>query len=82
MGDLLAAKSSFLFSLSILPHSTQNLIKLARIHFEQGDDDAGFSCFEDAIIHDGDDPDIYHHRGQGMGSIACSTFTFPIRLTI
>jgi hypothetical protein len=32
---------------------------------EQGDPTTAFQCFEDAIKHNPNDPDIYYHRGQG-----------------
>jgi import receptor subunit TOM70 len=32
---------------------------------EQGDPKKAFECFEEAIKHHPDDPDIYYHRGQG-----------------
>ncbi|KNZ81008.1 Mitochondrial import receptor subunit tom-70 [Termitomyces sp. J132] len=64
LDDLPAAKSDFLSSLSIYPDLTQNFIKFAKIRFEQDDEEAAFKCFENAIIRDGDNPDIYHHRGQ------------------
>jgi hypothetical protein len=32
---------------------------------EQGDPKSAFECFDKAIEHKPDDPDIYYHRGQG-----------------
>ncbi|KAG5721679.1 hypothetical protein E4T56_gene10499 [Termitomyces sp. T112] len=74
LDDLPAAKSDFLSSLSIYPDLTQNFIKFAKIRFEQDDEEAAFKCFENAIIRDGDNPDIYHHRGQGMRIIIYLVF--------
>jgi hypothetical protein len=33
---------------------------------EQGEPKKAFECFEAAISHNPEDPDIYYHRGQGM----------------
>ncbi|KAG6839986.1 hypothetical protein C0991_009864 [Blastosporella zonata] len=65
-GDLDGAKADFLASLAIIPTYTQNFVKLARIHIEQNNEAAALECFEDAILFDGNDPDIYHHRGQAL----------------
>ncbi|KAG6836957.1 hypothetical protein H0H93_000598 [Arthromyces matolae] len=64
-GDLTAATTDFLDSLSILPAYTQNYVKLAKIRLREGDREGGFKYFEAACLHDSDDPDIYHHRGLG-----------------
>ncbi|KAG6918108.1 hypothetical protein DXG01_016562 [Tephrocybe rancida] len=63
-GDLPGARTDFLASLAIFPTYTQNFVKLARIYIDQGDEESALKCFEDAILFDENDPDIYHHRGQ------------------
>ena len=67
-------------SLDILPSLTQSWVKIASVHMEQGDAPKAFECFEEAIKHNPDDPDIYYHRGQGMRFHRSYNF-FDIRLT-
>ncbi|KAG6816360.1 hypothetical protein H0H87_006721 [Tephrocybe sp. NHM501043] len=64
VGNFADAKADFLSSLAIVPNYTQNFVKLARIHTDEGEEEAAFKCFDDAIMFDANDPDIYHHRGQ------------------
>ncbi|GLB45998.1 putative mitochondrial outer membrane translocase receptor TOM70 [Lyophyllum shimeji] len=63
-GDVPGAEADLQASLEVLPTFTQSLIKLASVHMEQGDAQAAFKCFDDAIQVDEKDPDIYYHRGQ------------------
>ncbi|GLB42705.1 putative tetratricopeptide repeat [Lyophyllum shimeji] len=63
-GDVPGAKADLQASLEVLPTFTQSLVKLASVHMEQGDAQAAFKCFDDAIKVDEKDPDIYYHRGQ------------------
>lgn len=65
MGDVLGSKDDLTASLEILPSLTQSWVKIASVHMEQGDAPKAFECFEDAIKHNPEDPDIYYHRGQG-----------------
>ena len=69
MSDVAGAKEDFLASLELAPSFTQSWVKLASIHMEQGDPIKTFECFEEAIKHNANDPDIYYHRGQGTLSI-------------
>ncbi|PBK59471.1 mitochondrial outer membrane translocase receptor TOM70 [Armillaria solidipes] len=64
MGEIEDAKSDFQQSIDIDPSFTQSLVKIASVYMEQGDPQKAFECFEDAIKHNPDDPDIYYHRGQ------------------
>jgi len=68
-GDVDGAKADLLASIALVPSFTQSLVKIASVHMEQGDPKQAFDCFEDAISHNPNDPDIYYHRGQG---------TFPL----
>jgi mitochondrial import receptor subunit TOM70 len=42
---------------------------------EQSDPEKAFECFEKAIEHNPNDPDIYYHRGQGKSNEAEGTMT-------
>lgn len=65
MGDVDGAKNDLNDSIELVPSFTQSLVKIASVYMEQGDPTAAFKCFEDAIKHNPNDPDIYYHRGQG-----------------
>jgi mitochondrial import receptor subunit TOM70 len=67
--DVAGAKEDLLTSIELVPSFTQSLVKIASVHMEQGDPKKAFECFEEAIKHDADDPDIYYHRGQGASNI-------------
>ncbi|KAL9709013.1 TOM (translocase of outer membrane) complex component [Leucoagaricus gongylophorus] len=64
MGDVDGAKNDLNDSIELVPSLTQSLVKIASVYMEQGDPTAAFKCFEDAIKHNPNDPDIYYHRGQ------------------
>ena len=64
MTDVEGAKADFLASLELAPALTQTWAKIASVWMEQGDPKKAFECFEEAIKHNPDDPDIYYHRGQ------------------
>ena len=64
MTDVEGAKADFLASLELAPALTQTWVKIASVWMEQGDPKKAFECFEEAIKHNPDDPDIYYHRGQ------------------
>ncbi|KAF7986834.1 hypothetical protein HWV62_12616 [Athelia sp. TMB] len=64
IGDIVGAKEDLLASIALVPGFTQSLVKVASVHMEQGDPESAFSCFEEAIKHNPNDPDIYYHRGQ------------------
>lgn len=66
MTDIEGAKADFLQSIELAPSFTQTWVKIASVYMEQGDPKKAFECFEDAIKHNPNDPDIYYHRGQGM----------------
>ena len=68
MEEVAGAKEDLLESVKIIPSSTYSLVKIASIHMEQGDSEKAFECFEEAIKHNPNDPDIYYHRGQGLQS--------------
>jgi import receptor subunit TOM70 len=68
-GDSDGAKEDLLKSTALLPSFTQSWVKLASVYMEQGDSAATFASFETAIKHNGQDPDIYYHRGQGESSL-------------
>ncbi|KAF8632464.1 hypothetical protein AX15_001866 [Amanita polypyramis BW_CC] len=63
-GDVEGAKNDLLQSVVLFPGFTQSLVKLASVYMEQGDPKKAFECFDEAIKHDANDPDIYYHRGQ------------------
>ncbi|KAG2136574.1 ADP/ATP carrier receptor [Suillus bovinus] len=64
MGDVSGAKEDLYESVKILPSLTQSWVKIASVHMEQGEGTKAFECFEEAIKHNPQDPDIYYHRGQ------------------
>ena len=68
MGEVAGAKEDLLESVKIIPSNTHSLVKIASVHMEQGDPVKAFECFEEAIKHNPNDPDIYYHRGQGLQS--------------
>ncbi|OJA17379.1 hypothetical protein AZE42_10968 [Rhizopogon vesiculosus] len=64
MGDVSGAKEDLYESVKIFPSLTQSWVKIASVHMEQGEGTKAFECFEQAIKHNPQDPDIYYHRGQ------------------
>ena len=64
-GDVDGAKDDLVESVALLPGFTQSLVKLASVYMEQGDAKKAFQCFDDAIGHNPNDPDVFYHRGQG-----------------
>ncbi|KAI0795831.1 ADP/ATP carrier receptor [Abortiporus biennis] len=64
MADIPHAKDDLLKSIELLPSLTQSWVKIASVHMEQGNPVEAFKCFEEAIKHNPNDPDIYYHRGQ------------------
>ena len=68
MGEVAGAKEDLMESVKITPSSTYSLVKIASVHMEEGDPQKAFECFEEAIKHNPNDPDIYYHRGQGLHS--------------
>jgi len=64
IGDIAGAKEDLLTSIELVPSFTQSLVKIASVHMEQGNSKMAFECFEKAIEHNPNDPDIYYHRGQ------------------
>jgi len=69
MGDVNGAKEDFQASVHIVPSLTQSWVKIASVYMEQGDPKKTFECFEEAIKHNPNDPDIYYHRGQGASPL-------------
>lgn len=65
-GDINGSKEDLNASIELVPSLTQSWVKIASVHMEQNDPVKTFECFEEAIKHNPDDPDIYYHRGQGM----------------
>ncbi|KIL58576.1 hypothetical protein M378DRAFT_111897, partial [Amanita muscaria Koide BX008] len=63
-GDVEGAKNDLLESIVHAPSFTQSLVKLASVYMEQGDPKKAFECFDEAISHNPNDPDIYYHKGQ------------------
>lgn len=78
-GDVDGAKVDFQESINLIPSFTQSLVKIASVHMEQGDPAKAFECFETAIQHNPNDPDIYYHRGQGVcsGHLCMTIFLSP-----
>ncbi|KAJ3986532.1 ADP/ATP carrier receptor [Lentinula detonsa] len=64
IGDVEAAKDDLNESIQLVPSFTQSLVKIASVYMEQGQAEKAFECFEEAIKHNPEDPDIYYHRGQ------------------
>ncbi|KAH9933987.1 uncharacterized protein BXZ73DRAFT_89656 [Epithele typhae] len=64
MTDVDSAKADFLASLDLQPSLTQTWVKIASVWMEGGDPKKAFECFDEAIKHNPNDPDIYYHRGQ------------------
>lgn len=71
MGDVSGAKDDLYESVKIYPSLTQSWVKIASVHMEQGEGTKAFECFEEAIKHNPQDPDIYYHRGQGEQFVSC-----------
>ncbi|KAF8728385.1 hypothetical protein AX14_006724 [Amanita brunnescens Koide BX004] len=63
-GDVDGAKIDLVDAVALLPGFTQSLVKLASVYMEQGDPKNAFQCFDDAIEHNPNDPDVFYHRGQ------------------
>ncbi|KAK7047742.1 TOM (translocase of outer membrane) complex component [Paramarasmius palmivorus] len=63
-GDVDGAKADFNESIELVPSFTQTWVKIASVYMEQSDPEKAFECFEKAIEHNPNDPDIYYHRGQ------------------
>ncbi|KAM6499749.1 hypothetical protein JOM56_005257 [Amanita muscaria] len=63
-GDVEGAKNDLLESIVHAPSFTQSLVKLASVYMELGDPKKAFECFDEAISHNPNDPDIYYHKGQ------------------
>lgn len=66
MGDIQGAEEDLKASIDIVPSFTQSWVKIASVYMEQSNPTKTFECFEEAIKHNPEDPDIYYHRGQGM----------------
>jgi mitochondrial import receptor subunit TOM70 len=66
LGDVLGAKDDLQASIDLVPAFSQSWVKIASVYMEQGDPTKAFDCFEQAIKHNPNDPDIYYHRGQGV----------------
>lgn len=64
-GDSTGASEDLDEAIKTFPSFTQNYVKIASVHMEQGKAAEAFAAFEEAIKHDASDPDIYYHRGQG-----------------
>ncbi|KAG2002581.1 ADP/ATP carrier receptor [Coprinopsis cinerea AmutBmut pab1-1] len=64
IGDIEGSKGDLQTAINLYPSSTQSLVKIASVHMEQGNPVKAFECFEEAIKHNPNDPDIYYHRGQ------------------
>ncbi|GJE95961.1 ADP/ATP carrier receptor [Phanerochaete sordida] len=62
--DVAGAKTDLEASIALVPGYTQSWVKLASVHMEQGDPVKTFECFEEALKHNKNDPDIFYHRGQ------------------
>ena len=69
MGDVKGAKDDLMASVELVPSYTQSWVKIASVYMEQGESTKAFECFEEAIKHNPNDPDIYYHRGQGSYSV-------------
>lgn len=76
IGDIEGAKADLQESIVLVPSYTQSLVKIASVHMEQGDPRKAFECFDEAIKHHPDDPDIYYHRGQGETSSYIKSIIF------
>ncbi|THH16088.1 hypothetical protein EW146_g4502 [Bondarzewia mesenterica] len=61
-GDINGSKEDLNASIELVPSFTQSWVKIASVYMEQGDPEKTFQCFEEAIKHNPDDPDIYYHR--------------------
>lgn len=65
MSDIEGAEQDLKASIDIVPSFTQSWVKIASVYMEQSNPQKTFECFEEAIKHNAEDPDIYYHRGQG-----------------
>lgn len=73
MSDVDGAKKDLLESVKLVPSLTQSWVKLASVYMEQSDPEKTFECFEEAIKHNPNDPDIFYHRGQGICKLSEAT---------
>jgi len=64
IADVEGAKEDLNESIKLVPSFTQSWVKIASVYMEQSQPEKAFECFEEAIKHNADDPDIYYHRGQ------------------
>jgi import receptor subunit TOM70 len=64
VGDVAGAKADLEASLALDRSLTQTWVKIASVHMERGDPQAAFAAFNEAIMQDENDADIYYHRGQ------------------
>lgn len=64
MQDPTGAKEQFTAALEKNPKSIHTWLKMANIHLDQSNLEESMKCFEKALGHNPDDPDIYYHRGQ------------------
>jgi import receptor subunit TOM70 len=64
MQDPSGAKEKFSAALEKNPKSIHTWLKMANIHLDQSNLEESMTCFEKALEHNPDDPDIYYHRGQ------------------
>ncbi|EIM84818.1 mitochondrial outer membrane translocase receptor TOM70 [Stereum hirsutum FP-91666 SS1] len=64
MSDIEGAEQDLKASIDIVPSFTQSWVKIASVYMEQSNPQKTFECFEEAIKHNAEDPDIYYHRGQ------------------
>lgn len=70
MSDIEGAEQDLKASIDIVPSFTQSWVKIASVYMEQSNPQKTFECFEEAIKHNPEDPDIYYHRGQGTFFLA------------
>ncbi|KAF9074270.1 ADP/ATP carrier receptor [Rhodocollybia butyracea] len=64
LADVEGAKTDLNESIELVPAFSQSWVKIASVYMEQSEPEKAFECFENAITHNPNDPDIYYHRGQ------------------
>lgn len=64
VGDSPGAQADLDAALKLDETDTLSWVKIASVHLEQGDLDAAFMAFDEAIKHNSNDSNIYYHRGQ------------------
>lgn len=67
VGDSPGAQADLEEAIKLNESDTLSQVKAASVYLEQGNLEAAFEAFEQAIKHNPNDSNIYYHRGQSEG---------------